>query len=137
MIVLGVLLLLVWGRVFFGKPPRPAHNPLAAAASSPKAEIHPLPVQKVSKPAPNSEWGGSPFEMDRKASTSSSSDVPLVSSDRPSVSGILWDPRSPSAVVNGQLVGVGDQVGNWRVMEIRKDKVILSDGVTQEELNVQ
>jgi hypothetical protein len=41
------------------------------------------------------------------------------------LNGIMYDPRQPMAIVNGKLVGVGDEVGGFRVKEISKDGVRL------------
>lgn len=53
---------------------------------------------------------------------------------RPMLYGILWDPegRSSIALINDKEVTVGDQVGTYRVEEIRPDAVVLAqdDGGT-------
>ena len=52
------------------------------------------------------------------------------------LSGILWDATAPIAMVNGQMVSVGDTVEGYRVTEIRIDRVLLSDGEQTHELLV-
>jgi hypothetical protein len=44
------------------------------------------------------------------------------------LSGILWDPRQPMAILNGQPASVGQQVDGWRVVEIHQDRVVINDG---------
>ncbi len=47
----------------------------------------------------------------------------------PVLSGILWDPRGPSmALINDVEVKVGDTVGDYQVMEIQQDAVVLRAG---------
>lgn len=48
---------------------------------------------------------------------------------KPVLFGILWDTGGRSlALINDTEVKVGDTVGPYRVMEIRPDAVVLSDG---------
>ena len=48
---------------------------------------------------------------------------------KPVLFGILWDPGGKSiALVNDTEAKVGDVIGPYRVVEIRPDAVILSDG---------
>lgn len=48
---------------------------------------------------------------------------------KPVLYGILWDPRGESiAMLNDTEVTVGDTVGIYEVLEIRKDAVVLSAG---------
>jgi hypothetical protein len=48
--------------------------------------------------------------------------------------GILWDERDPQAVINGVIVRKGDTIENATVLEVQKDKVLLSDGSKNIEL---
>ena len=48
---------------------------------------------------------------------------------RPVLYGILWDPQGQSiAMINDTEVNVGQMVGAYEVLEIRKDAVVLSAG---------
>lgn len=80
----------------------------------------------------STEWGDSPFQIDRRLSGQAQE-----GSDGWVLSGILWDSRIPSAVVNNRLVAVGDTLDQWQVMEIRKKQVVLSDGKTTKVLTVR
>jgi type II secretory pathway component PulC len=49
------------------------------------------------------------------------------SSDVLNLSGILWDPQGKSsALINNQVVRVGDSIGGFAVKDISKDSVIIS-----------
>ncbi len=52
------------------------------------------------------------------------------------VSGIMYEEENPPeslAIVDGELVRAGDSRGNWRVVQIQKDRVILEiEGKQQE-----
>ncbi|MCK4881406.1 MAG: hypothetical protein KAS92_00105 [Candidatus Omnitrophica bacterium] len=47
----------------------------------------------------------------------------------PSLEGIVWDSRSPTAVINNKIVGLGSQIKGYTVVDIQKDRVILNDNV--------
>ena len=52
-----------------------------------------------------------------------------VSTDKPVLYGILWDPAGQSiALINDGEVKVGDTIAGYRVQEIRQDAVVLSSG---------
>ena len=86
--------------------------------------------------AQQKEWKESPFLAERggpkSAVTGESAGLEGFT-----LKGILWDPQAPTAILNDRVVGVGERVGNWKVMEIRKDRVILSDGLTTREISAQ
>ncbi len=49
------------------------------------------------------------------------------------LSGILWDETNPTAIINDEIVAVGGEINGKRVVEIKRDKVILeADGQTTE-----
>ena len=53
----------------------------------------------------------------------------VPSATKPTLYGILWDPGGRAlAMINDTEVGVGDTVGGYDVVEIRKDAVALSSG---------
>ncbi len=53
------------------------------------------------------------------------------------LTGILWDKDKPMAIIEGQIVKLGQRVGNQTVMEIKRDRVILSDGEVFSEVRLQ
>lgn len=44
------------------------------------------------------------------------------------LSGILWDPGHPMAIINGATVHVGDEFEGYRILDIAPDHVSVSDG---------
>ncbi len=49
------------------------------------------------------------------------------------LSGILWDEANPTAIINDEIVAVGGEINGKKIVEIKKDKVILeADGQTTE-----
>ena len=44
------------------------------------------------------------------------------------LSGILWDANAPMAIINGQMVHVGEELEGYRVTEITQDRVSVTDG---------
>lgn len=50
------------------------------------------------------------------------------------LNGILWGKEEAFAIINGNIVKRGEQVGPKTVVEIRQDRVVLSDGSTSTEL---
>ena len=63
-------------------------------------------------------WGRDPFTGGSVGSEVSGFDL----------SGILWDPSQPIAIVNGQMLRVGDELEGYRVTAITQDTVSISDG---------
>jgi hypothetical protein len=61
-----------------------------------------------------------PFTMNQEAATSS-----MI------LSGILRDKKGLLAVINDNMTRVGDVVGDKKVVEIKEDRVILSDGASE------
>ena len=50
-------------------------------------------------------------------------------SSRPVLYGVLWDPGGNSiALINDGEARVGDAIADYKVMEIRKDSVVLANG---------
>jgi hypothetical protein len=39
------------------------------------------------------------------------------------VSGMIWNSKKPAAIVNDQVVAIGDQISNWAVTQITKDGI--------------
>lgn len=50
--------------------------------------------------------------------------------------GIIWDEKNPLAIINGRIVKINDKVGDKLVVDIKRDRVILSDGVNNLELKL-
>lgn len=133
--LLAVLVLLVWVRAL---TPRRTDTSRLQSVGLPQAERAVSAVPIPTDPFLPSGWGENPFLSER--SQQRSADPVGISSNAPQgflLQGILWDPASPSAVVNNRVVQPGDHLGRWKVLEIGKDQVVLSDGVSTQILRVE
>jgi len=52
------------------------------------------------------------------------------------LSGIVWDETRPTAIINDEILAVGDQIAGYKVVIINKNKVIVSNGQQNVELNI-
>lgn len=50
--------------------------------------------------------------------------------------GIVWDKQNPKAMIGGVIVGVGEKVGEYTIINITPQSVILTDGVTEIQLRI-
>ncbi len=48
--------------------------------------------------------------------------------------GISWDPEYPKAIINGKIVQKGSQLDRYTVIDVLRDRVLLSDGTEKIEL---
>ncbi len=120
--VLGILLVVVWVRALFPRRADPSPRVrLLPTAQVPNRTVH-APMEEVPDP-----WGDSPFLIDRGSRT-----TPLLEQAAAKgthlLNGILWDPQSPSAIINNRVLTRGDRLGEWSIVEIQKDHVVLSNG---------
>lgn len=135
---LGALIAVVWAPVLFsradrrgGKGPSPSSPQDAAPAPAPG------PADERLGSSAQAQWGENPFVADRSGAGSSGAFPPNRGETGFTLSGILWDAESPSAVINNQVVGVGERLDRWQVTEIRKDRVVLSDGSATQTLRAE
>ena len=96
--------------------------------SSLKTESKSLVIieQKTRPKSQYNEWDRSPFVLQK----SKKYDSGLI------LGGIFWDKDKPQAIINNQIVGLGDELEGYKVIEIKKDHVILSDGANKIELKL-
>ena len=52
------------------------------------------------------------------------------------LAGIAWDEEEPKAIINNEIIDVGQVIGKFKVLRIHPDKVIVNDGESDFELNV-
>lgn len=45
-----------------------------------------------------------------------------------SLYGIIWDEKKPVAIINDEMVSIGDTIGKSKVVTIEKDSVTVNDG---------
>jgi len=101
----------------------------AASLSGPSAGFGAagvLPKERHAQQSQFTDWGRNPF-LPEGMEDASQEHVLM---------GIVWDEKMPRCVINNRIVGVGDEVAGKRVKEIRRDRVILSDGLKEVELRV-
>ena len=72
------------------------------------------------------EWGRNPFLLSERVMALSGFNL----------MGILWDEASPTAIINDTVVGINDSIEGSRVVDIKKDRVILTDGKNTVELRL-
>lgn len=65
-------------------------------------------------------WGRDPFALKAEEAIAGATELIL--------NGIIWDDKRPYAIINGEIVGKGDKMGEITIMEIRKDSVIIDTG---------
>ncbi len=53
------------------------------------------------------------------------------------LSGIVWSPRRPLAVINRTLLGVNDTILGWKIANIERDKVVVEQKGRKEILKIK
>ncbi len=76
-------------------------------------------------------WGKSPF-LPLKTEAARV----MTESGGIELEGIMWDEKTPCAIINGRVVKAKDRIGDNEVVEIKKDRVILNDGKNLIEINI-
>ena len=83
------------------------------------------PLERSARKSSFLSWGRSPFSI---------SD--LGTGGRPVLNGIVWEEKSRQAIINDQIVQVGDRVGTLTLTTINPTSVTLSDGKHEFELTL-
>lgn len=136
--ILGVTMVVVWTRALRAPSGRPSSPQPGAGVPEVAALLPEEPPQAVPAAAEfPAGWKDNPFLIERSAAPTGDLSGGVRTPADAVLTGILWDPNRPSAVVNNRVVGVGDSVGPWTVAEIRRDRVILSDGTRTKTLEVE
>ncbi len=63
--------------------------------------------------------------------------VPPEASSEIILTGIFWEDKNPLAIINGKVVGPGQPVADKKVVGIKRDRVILSDGYSTIEIKLK
>jgi hypothetical protein len=93
------------------------HRPGELKEGKPRPAEGLVPMRRRAKRTEYTEWGRNPF-------------IPK-GMGRPlglALGGIMWEREKPRAMINKNIVGIGDMVGINRVIDIKRDRVILTDG---------
>ena len=125
---LMVVLIAVYVRAFLPKrsvpraampsnaaPEQPTTVPAGPAAPSPQEVLAQREAQRAR--ADGLSWNRDPFTRGRTGAVGGFA-----------LSGILWDTQQPIAIINGQMLRVGEELDGYRVAEIGQDHVSLTDG---------
>ena len=126
---LVVVMAAVYAKIGRGTPRHPAaeavSTPEVAGAAGTAAEVVMLDLpdavptrQAQHDRASRLAWGRDPFTGGDAGAEVSGFDL----------SGILWDATQPIAIINGQMLRIGDALEGYRVTQIAQDSVSLSDG---------
>lgn len=86
-----------------------------------------IPTKRRAKKTDYLSWGRNPF---------AAREVTVKVAPQLTLSGIMWDEENPKAIINNNMVGIGDKVGPNTVVDIKKDRVILNDGTADFELRL-
>lgn len=123
LIMLAVISVFVWlrGLGFFGNNRRAKKYPGGAIYSS----------STSARQAPRSEYKDYKRNPFTAASVSQSQGAGLQ------LSGIIYDEKGLYALINDQIVHLGDKIGEYAVTGITQSKVILNDGAKDIELKIE
>lgn len=83
---------------------------------------------KQKKRSGHKEWGRDPFMITQ---------TPVSDSFALALGGIVYDEKDSYALINNQLLHIGDEVAGNRVVGIQQDRVILNDGNKDIELRLE
>lgn len=131
LIFLVLIMVVVWSNVLKKKPKRSiGTGEVKAGQNTPKTneDIAFWGESQVKKRLRSQfkDLGRDPFSLGQEEAFLA--DLNLI--------GILWDEAYPQAIINGEIVKVGDNISNNKVIEIKKDRVVLSDGKKRIELKL-
>jgi hypothetical protein len=129
LLVLGGLAIVmtgVYARAWrLGRMPAPPAAPAPVEAAAPAHEAGPMLGDRPVSPQ-------RPAQQARLAALHWARDPFLRGSggllDALNLSGILWDAAQPMAIINGEMVGVGETIEGYRVVGITQATVAVSDG---------
>jgi len=109
---------------FGGGKAQKVYSPTLAVNSVPKIEKSPL-AQRIYDHEDGLEWIRCPF----------SGKFYIDGGDGiVTLSGILWDDKTPKAVINSQIVGIGDDIDEYSVVDISRSSITLNNGVKDIEI---
>jgi len=85
-------------------------------------------LTRKAKKTAYSSWSRDPFSV---------SSAPIEEYAGLTLNGIMWwDKENPKAMINNNIVGIGDKVKEATVIDIKQDRVIFNDGSKNFELRL-
>ena len=126
--ILFIVMAFVWGPVITGGGSKRKNeskvNPsgISTSLQGSSADLVVLARSNERKQARTShvDWGRNPFML---------SESPKASI----LEGIMWDAQDPKAIINGNIIGVGDRVGSGEVVDIQQNSVTIRNGTIEKE----
>ena len=115
--ILIVVMAFVWGPVIFGSGSKSKGDNSTSRVNKNMQEgmsgfaVPSVASQKKAKTA-YARWGSNPFMLKRTPKAIN-------------LEGILWDANDPKAIINGNIVGVGETVEGKMIVEIKANSVII------------
>ena len=130
LLLIGLGLLAIGSLIYGIVTPSKTRQELSSQSSSSSSTVTtvapaPFPKERNTKRSSFLSWGRNPFLLQERGAGSQ-----LV------LNGIAWDERSPRAVINGQIVAVGDKIEGKTVVAIRSYGVTLKDAAESLELRL-
>ena len=136
-ILVAAIIFGVWNFTHPSKRPGPGPTPNATTTCSALVDSTAVQVAHVSAldltAKQNQSWGRDPFTansnitarpaVERPRTTTTGAPAAVIPGFR--LSGIIYNKKQPMAVINGQMVGVGDEVDQARVKYIDQSKVTI------------
>ncbi len=101
-----------------------ASEPTETAAPAKKI----VPTERRAKKTEFTSWGRNPFLPKGAPGAAGSAFV---------LEGIMWSEKNPKAMINSTIVEIGDEIGGNKIIDIKKDRVILSDGTEKITLRME
>jgi len=125
-LMIGVAVLAVASLIYGIVTPSKVRREIQAASKSgspapPPLQI-PMPLERQAQRTSFADWDRNPFSLGE------------TESEKPTLKGIAWDELSPQAILNDQIVQVGDRIGKYKVVTIHSRGVVLNDGTKDFEL---
>jgi len=117
--VLAVIMAFVYGPLIFGSGSKDKTNKKTGSVSNSMqknavsfdlAALSQSRSQKKAKTA-YTEWGQNPFMLKRAPKALN-------------IEGIMWDEKNPKAIINGDIVGIGENIESKTIIDIKPNSVI-------------
>ena len=128
LIIFALLAVFVWWPKGKRRPVGLKRQPEISLAKA-RAKVGPAKIASTRKKRSGfTEWGRNPFEWSKEGQ-SPVADLQL--------SGIIWDQQDAYAIINGEIVHAGDEIGDKAIKRIEPNRVIVTDGVADYHLELE
>ncbi len=118
LIAAAPVIIFIWARNFGIFQNRSSRGRLGTSLSANATAFETQEIKRHTVRSEYTSWGRDPFFAGQVSGPSSSL----------SLQGIVMDPLSPFAIINGEIVKEGETIGGATVVLIQKAKVILKKG---------